>query len=104
MKPQAELPAELERRQRAGVVALQAMVGRVAADADLIEHLPDFFGQHAFTLQAADQLVLAFFGAGVKAGAGRQRLGQELGELAQLEQAGVGVFGKVALGQGAQAP
>jgi hypothetical protein len=104
VKPQAELPAELERGQRSRVVALQRMVGGVANHADLVEDLLDLFGQNALAMQAANQLVLAFFGQGVEAGARRQRLGQPLGKLAQLEQAGVGVFGKVALRQRTQAP
>ena len=84
------------------MIALQRVVGRVAAAPDLSKELRDIRRRQPLRAQPVQEIGLAFLCGGIEAGARRQESRQQLSKLAQLEQTGVGIISEVAFGQQAQ--
>ena len=82
----------------------EAMVGLVAEPAQLVEQPGDLARDDAAGLQPAQQVDLLLVRHRVQPHPRGQLLRQELGELSQLQQAGVRVLGEVALGEHAEPP
>lgn len=54
-------------------------------------------------LQSAQEIVLGLFGRDIQANAGRDELGQNLAQLPEFEQGGIGIIGKISLCKHAKA-
>jgi hypothetical protein len=80
-------------------IACQAVVGVVAGAPNLVEEVADLARDDALVLQAAQQVGLLLVWRGEQSDVGSDQLGQQLGQLPQLQPAGVGVFREVALRQ-----
>lgn len=89
VEPHGQLAGQLEVMQGVAVAAGVFVIGLVAGAADAVEELGRARRQNATALQALEALVLVIPGI-VGGRVGGQALGQQLAELAQLDQAGVG--------------
>ena len=81
------------------MVAAQAMVGIVACLANLSEQRPDFAWNDALVLQSPDQIDLHLVGRREDSHVRRRELREQFGQLSELQEAGVRIVGKVALGK-----
>ena len=80
------------------MVALVLVRRGVAGAAEIVEEVDHLARHRALTAQAGEQLGLRFLDARIDAGPGGELLGHELPELAELHQAGDGIFGEILLG------
>ena len=103
VKPHPQLPGHAQDFQGRGVVAVQIVVGQVALAPHPMEQLGHLPLQHAIPLQPPQELLLGFLHPDLHPEPGRHLLGQQLRQLPQLEQGGVGILWEVALRQEAQA-
>lgn len=103
VEPDRKLPGDFEGGERPFVVALQAMGRGVAAAPDLVEELGDLARNQSVVTQPPQQVELGLGGGFVQADLGRDHLTQELRELAELDQRGVGILREVPLCQQPQA-
>lgn len=78
------------------VIAGERVAGGIATAADLAEELVDFVGEDAVIAEAAQELVLAVLWPVQESDAGGNQLGEPLGQLPQLEKAGIRIIGKIA--------
>lgn len=102
VKPDRKLAGDLDGVQGVAVIARALVRSAVPDDTDLMEKIEDFARNGALELEAAQQVGLRLIRYGQKAGARGGLARQLLAELAQLDKAGGGVFGKVPLGQSAE--
>jgi hypothetical protein len=78
------------------------MAGGVPGSPDLPEELRDLGGQDALVLKPPNQIVLGLARRLIFADIGRDVLREQLGELSQLEERGVGVIREIAFRQHAE--
>ena len=97
VKPDGELPRDLEPGQRRRVAAAM-LVDRLVADAlEIVEQVDDIARVGRVPAETSEQVGLGLLHAHEHAGPGGKLLGQQLAELPQLHQAGHGIVGEVAL-------
>jgi len=103
VEPDGKLPSDLEARQRRRVVAPVLMDRLVASAAQVMEEIDHVPRVGRIAPKATEQVGLRFVHRHEHAGTGSDLLCEKLAELPQLHQAGDGVVGEVALGQGGNA-
>jgi hypothetical protein len=102
VEPDAELPDDLECGECSSMVARERVVGGVPRSSDLAEELVDFHGEDAVVAEPQEEFVLTILRAVEDADIGGDELGEELGELAELEKAGVRILGEIPFRQHAE--
>ena len=99
MEPDAQLPRELEGGEGGAVVADDGVRGGIATPSHFTEELSDLARENALILEAAQEIELRFFAARIEANLCGHDLGEQLGELAELQEGGIWVLGEIALGE-----
>ena len=99
MKPDAKLASEFQRRQRICVIASGLMSRSVPRFPKGVENVGRFFRNDALISEAAKRVFKCFALVKVKCVVGGNRLGQKLGELAQLENRRTGIITEISLRQ-----
>ena len=84
MKPHAELPRELEHRERCAVVAGEGVVCGIPTPPKLAEELEDFVWQDTALAQSAEEIALALLRLPIQPDVGRGSLGEDFCKLTQL--------------------
>ena len=95
VEPDANLPGELECREHGAMISDQRMTGGVACSPHFIEELGNLARKDALLLQAADEFVLCLLRRHIDADMCRDMLGEELCQLAQLEQRGIRILREI---------
>jgi hypothetical protein len=81
------------------VITGKCVVGGISRAADFAEELVDLVGEDTVVPQAAEEFVLAVFGAIEDADVGGDELGENFRQLPEFEKAGVRIFGEIAFGE-----
>jgi hypothetical protein len=99
IEPDGELPRDLQRCQCFGMSTALVVTGAVAGDADLVKEVGGLTRQEAFEFQPAQQVGLRFFRRSKKSCTCGGCLGEQLTELAELDEAGIGIVLKIMFGE-----
>jgi len=102
MKPDPELACDLERGQGLRVINPIIVSSLVSGDPNLMEEVCNLAGDDPVNLQAPEQIGLRFVSRCEYSSAGCNLLRQQFAELAQLDEASIGIVPKVALGKACQ--
>jgi hypothetical protein len=101
VKPDAQLPRDLQPGQRFAMRTRNVVRGAVACDPQLIEEIADLSRVNSLEVEPTQQVGLWLFGRSVETSFRGDELGQHLAKLPELNQARIRIIAKVALRQGA---
>jgi hypothetical protein len=103
VKPDRQLPGDLERRQGIPVIAV-SIVGRAVADnPNLVKQVEDLGRNRTLKLEPTQQVGLQRVRGREKTAPRGHLAGQLLAELAELDQTRRGIIGEIAFRQSAEA-
>lgn len=83
----------------AGVGSTVGMRGPIAPDAQLMKEVRNLAGENALKLQPAQQVRLLFVRGSEESGPGGGKLCEDFTELAELDEAGIGIVLEITLRQ-----
>src|SRR5262249_8348930 len=99
MKPDAELPCDLEDGERSTMVAGDGVTRGVTRASDFTEELYDLSREDPLILQSTKEVILRLVARGVETYLGGHELCEQLRELPQLQDRGVRIVGEVPFGK-----
>jgi hypothetical protein len=103
VKPDRQLPGDLERGQGIPVVTVAMVRHAVAENPDLTKQVEDLGRNRRLEFETTQQVRLQFVRGREKTAPRGHLAGQLLAELAELDQAGRGIIGEIAFCQSAEA-